>query len=209
MRTFYIFASGEYGPTPPTIGESFVIAADGGLEELEKNGRVPDLIVGDFDSYGGALPEGVPVIRHPVMKDDTDSALAVGEALRRGAERIFIYGGLGGRLDHSFANIQLLAGLARRGVEAYLVGERETVTAVCGGLSFGPEFWGRVSVFAYPMARVTETGLLYALDSRVLTDDTPMGVSNEFTGAPSAVTVHEGTAIVMWRTQDTLPEVLH
>ncbi len=202
MRTCYIFAAGEYGEAPE-LGEGFVIAADAGLAELDRMGRRPDLLVGDFDSYAGALPEGVPVVRHPVMKDDTDTALAVAEALRRGAERIVIYGALGGRLDHSLANIQLLVSLARRGVEGLLVGRRERAAAVTDGvLRFDASYRGRVSVFAWGgTAVVSETGLLYGLDRFPLPDDLPRGVSNEFTGADAAVTVHQGTAVVIWDNQ--------
>ncbi len=201
VRCFYVFGSGDYGDMKPEIKPgAFVIAADGGLSVLEELSVTPDLIVGDFDSYGGALPRGVEVIRHPVMKDETDMELAVRLALERGAERIVMYGGLGGRLDHTFANIQLLVMLSRRGVRAELAGPEWTVTAVTrGGLEFSPEYAGTVSVFAYGgRSVVSETGLLYGLDRYTLTDEKPMGVSNSFTGRTARVTVHEGTCVIMW-----------
>lgn len=210
MKTFTIFGSGEYGEELQAIDEGFVIAADGGLAELEKMGRRPDLIVGDFDSYNGELPDRVDIIQHPVMKDDTDMALAVGEALKRDAERIVIYGGLGGRLDHSLANLQLLAAISRQGAEGLLVGKNETVTAVTKGqLCFDAAFAGTVSVFAYGgVAEVSETGLLYGLDHFALRDDVPRGVSNEFTGREARVTVHSGTALILWQTQISRPLLL-
>ena len=201
MGTFCIFGSGEYGDTSPEIPDgAFVIAADGGLAVLEKLGRDPDLVVGDFDSYGGAVPEGVELIRHPVMKDATDMELAVTEALDRGAGEIVIYGGMGGRMDHTFANIQLLTMLARRGVASRLVGPRWTVTAIReGSIDFGPEHRGLISVFAYGGdAVVSETGLLYGLDRSILRDDKPLGVSNQFTGRLACVTIHSGLCVVMW-----------
>ncbi len=201
MNTFCIFGSGEYGDTLPDIPDgAFVIAADGGLAELYKLRRVPDLILGDFDSYDGALPEGVELLRHPVMKDATDMELAVREAIRRGAGEIVIYGGLGGRMDHTFANIQLLVMLARRDVPSRLVGPKWTVTAIGDkSVDFGPENRGLISVFAYGGdAVVSETGLLYGLDHHVLHDDKPLGVSNQFTGGPARVTVHSGLCVVMW-----------
>ncbi len=206
VNTFCIYGSGEYGEAAPeTVPGAFLIAADGGLDRLRARGLTPDLIVGDFDSYGGDFPEGVEIIRHPVMKDQTDMELAVREALRRGAEKLVMYGGLGGRLDHSFANIQLLAMLARRDVQCFLVGKNETVTALCRKKArFSPDFHGTVSVFAYGgTAVVTETGLLYRLDRAALTDEKPLGVSNEFTGGRAELVIHSGTAIAMWSAENS------
>lgn len=212
VKTAYLFGSGEYGEGAPALEPgALVIAADGGLARLNALGIRPGLIVGDFDSYRGALPAGVETVRRPVMKDETDMELAVRAALERGAGRIVLYGGLGGRLDHSFANLQLLAMLARRGAEGYLAGRAETVTAVCRRvLCFSPAWRGTVSVFAYGgAARVTETGLLYPLSNARLEDDRPLGVSNEFTGVPARVTVHEGTALIMWGTENPgFPQLL-
>lgn len=210
VKTFALFGSGEYGAGAPELpADAFVIAADGGLSFLASHGLTPHLIVGDFDSYGGALPKGVEIVRHPVMKDQTDMELAVYEALRRGAGRLFLYGGLGGRLDHTYANIQLLIMLARRGVEGFLVGKNETVTALCRRAArFSPDFSGTVSVFACGSAVVTETGLLYKLRRASLTEERPLGVSNEFTGAEAEITVHEGTAVLMWGAENrSLPRI--
>ena len=75
--------------------------------------------VGDFDSLG-QVPEGENIVRHPVMKDDTDMMLAVKLGLERGYTRFHIYGGMGGRTDHTIANIQTLAYIAGRGASAFL-----------------------------------------------------------------------------------------
>lgn len=82
-------------------------------------------------------PEDVEVVRHPVRKDDTDMMLAVQEGLARGCGRFLIYGGLGGRLDHTLANLHILAFLARKHIPAFLLGPDAAITAVCNGtLSF-------------------------------------------------------------------------
>ena len=211
VKTFALFGSGEYGADMPALpAGTFLIAADGGLAFLTSHGVTPHLIVGDFDSYGGPLPEGVEVIRHPVMKDQTDMELAVREALGRGAGRIFLYGGLGGRLDHTLANLQLLVMLARRGVEGYLKGKNETATALSRRAArFSPDFTGTVSVFACGAAVVTETGLLYKLRRAALTDERPLGVSNEFTGTEAEIAVHEGTALLLWGAENRgLPRII-
>ncbi len=179
---------------------ALVIAADAGLDHLEEQGIVPDLIVGDFDSLG-RVPEGKNVLRHPAEKDDTDMLLAVREGLKRGCRTFLLYGGLGGRLDHAYANLQVLVFLAERGAAGFLVGDGLAVTAVRNGaLAFGPERRGLVSVFCPDgEARgVDLEGLRYPLRDAVLTSGFPLGVSNQFTGKPARVSVRAGTLLVMW-----------
>ena len=173
--------------------EALVIAADGGLRHLEAQGLTADLIVGDFDSLG-RVPEGNNILRHPVEKDDTDMLLAVRTGLDRGYRIFVLYGGLGGRLDHTYANLQVLNFLASRGAAGRLLGEGGS--ALC----FGPEHRGVVSVFCPgPDAEgVCLEGLYYPLSNAVLTSGFPLGVSNQFTGRPARISVERGTLLVMW-----------
>ena len=41
-------------------------------------------------------------------------------------------------------------------------------------------------------------GLKYPLENATLTNDQPLGVSNEFTGMPAVVKVRTGTVIIIW-----------
>lgn len=179
---------------------ALVIAADGGLVHLERRGAAPDLIVGDFDSLG-RVPAGANVLRHPVEKDDTDMLLAIREGLARGCGRFLLYGGLGGRPDHAYANLQALVFLARRGGQGWLLGDGCAATAIRNGrLDFPPGRRGTVSVFCPDgeAKGVDLTGLLYPLRDAVLTSSFPLGVSNRFTGEAASVSVREGTLLVMW-----------
>ena len=180
---------------------AFVIAADQGLRHLETAGIAPDLIVGDFDSLG-AVPTGENVIRHPVEKDDTDMMLAVKTGLARGYRTFVLYGGMGGRLDHTYANFQTLTYLARHGAVGYLVGRDSAAAAVAdGALRFPAGLEGWIGVFCPDgEARgVDIDGLYYPLRDGTLTSGFPLGASNHFTGRAASVAVREGTLLVMWR----------
>lgn len=180
---------------------AFVIAADQGLRHLEAAGIAPDLIVGDFDSLG-AVPTGENVIRHPVEKDDTDMMLAVKTGLARGYRTFVLYGGMGGRLDHTYANFQTLTYLARHGAVGYLVGRDSAAAAVAdGALRFPAGLEGWIGVFCPDgEARgVDIDGLYYPLRDGTLTSGFPLGASNHFTGRAASVAVREGTLLVMWR----------
>lgn len=184
-----------------------VIAADAGLAHLERRGIAPDVIVGDFDSLD-YVPHGGNVIRHPVEKDDTDMMLAVKTGLERGCREFVLYGGLGGRLDHTYANLQTLVYLAQQGAAGYLVGGGMAASAVKNGsMRFSAQHRGTISVFCPgETARgVDLTGLYYPLRNADLTSGFPLGVSNQFTGEEAAVSVREGTLLVMW---EELPEAL-
>ncbi|MGI5985613.1 MAG: thiamine diphosphokinase [Oscillospiraceae bacterium] len=200
-RICCIVGAGDMSETRLIIPDgAYVIAADAGLEHLDRAGIVPDLIVGDFDSLG-KVPEGSNIIEHAPEKDDTDMMLAVKEALARGADTIIIYGGLGGRLDHVFANMQTLAFIANQGARGYLVGCGIVCTAIKNGtISFDADMRGVVSVFCLgDTARgVDLVGLKYPLSDHTMTCDMPLGVSNEFMGVPSLVSVRDGILTVMW-----------
>ena len=119
-----IFCAAEFdGLIQPVAPEDYLLAADGGLRHLQGLGRKPDLVLGDFDSLG-YTPTGAEV--HPVEKDDTDSMLAMKLGLEMGFRTFHIYGGTGGRQDHTFANYQALISLARQGFHGYLIGGRRT-----------------------------------------------------------------------------------
>ena len=196
----YIVGAGDYcdGFLPESC--DFVIAADNGYTELINRGITPDLVVGDFDSLVD-IPPHPHVIRSPVEKDDTDVMLAVREGMARGFEVYIINGGLGGRLDHSLANIQILMYIAKRGARGYLLGRNMCVTVIKdSSISFKSGATGLISVFCgYGRAEgVTLTGLKYPLSNAAVTCDFPIGVSNEFTGVPAVISVLSGVLIIMW-----------
>lgn len=81
---------------------------------MQKAGAKPNLIVGDFDSYSGNLPDDREVIKLNSHKDDTDLLHCIEVALSRGYDDFVILAATGGRFDHTFANISVLMYLAKR-----------------------------------------------------------------------------------------------
>ena len=125
-----------------------IIAADGGYDLLVKKEIVPDIIVGDFDSVITDLP-CQNVIKYPVEKDDTDTLLACKIGIEKNYNNFVIFGGVGGRIDHTFANVQSLLWVAKRGGRAFLIGSDVVMTVISNDkLSFSKERNGKISVFA-------------------------------------------------------------
>ena len=197
----YIVGAGERtGDTLIPVPGDLVIAADGGLEWLDNMGLAPDLVVGDFDSLGGP-PVGDHVVVLPQEKDDTDTMAAVRLAEAQGYRRFAVYGGTGGRFDHTLANLQLLTWLSRRGYENRLYAPDWVAAAVTdGALVFPAGGAGTVSVFCQGdrAQGVTLEGLKYPLHDAALTCEFALGVSNSFTGRPARVAVEKGTLLVVW-----------
>jgi len=203
----FIVGAGDYSNNFTPGQGDFVIVADAGYTELVTRGIVPDLVVGDFDSLGRA-PDHPNVLHSPAEKDDTDMMLAIKEALRRGFKKFIIDGGLGGRMDHTMANMQALVHIASSGAQGALLGRDMNVTAVVNGsVGFLPGASGIVSVFSAGSKAdgVTLKGLKYPLDNAQLSCDYPIGASNEFTGSQATISVSAGALIIMW---DGSPEIL-
>ncbi len=198
----YIFGAGEFhGPPPTPAPADFVIAADGGFVYAEQCGIVPDLIVGDFDSLSEPLSDGFGTVFLPQEKDDTDMVAALREGWQRGFRTFYIYGGTGGRLDHTLANIQCVADLAHRGGRGYLFDRDIVITAIRNSsVAFPSSAKGTVSVFAYSetVTGVYERGLKYPLFDATLVNTYPLGISNEFTDVPSSISVQDGTLIIIF-----------
>ena len=190
--------------------DDLLIAADGGLATVERMGLVPHLVIGDFDSLG-ARPNYPNTVVLPTVKDDTDMCAAIRLGRERGYTRFALYGGTGGRLAHTLANLQLLDGLAREDCRGFLVGDGTVATAVHGGaLDFPAYMSGYLSVFCTSgkAQGVTLSGLKYELDNETLTGSFPLGVSNEFVGVSACVEVAHGVLLTLWQADDITDELL-
>ena len=196
----YVVGAGEnYGlHFVPEAGDK-VIAVDGGFRFLEESGVAADAVVGDFDSLE-SVPQHPNVLKLSREKDDTDMRVAVREGIRAGYEYFHIYCGTGGRIEHTIANMQLLAELSLAGKQGFLFGRDYVMTAVTDkSMTFREGLSGYVSVFAHSERAkgVFLKGLKYELNDAILTNTYPLGVSNEFTGEKSSITVKKGTLLIV------------
>lgn len=179
--------------------QKVVIAADGGLRHTTALGITPDVVIGDMDSFREAdVPPGT--ILFPARKDDTDMMLAIKKGLAMGADEFFLFGGMGGRFDHTYANIQSLAYLLQFGRRGWLLDENHKICMLAeGSLTLSPEY-RYLSVFAYggTCSGITITGAEYNLENAILEPDFPLGVSNRHAaGETMQVSVQNGTLLII------------
>lgn len=189
--------------------EDFVIAVDGGLGYCGVLEVEPDLLIGDFDSVSEEeekavrlLEQEIPdrVIRLAREKDDTDMLAALKEGLARGYRQFHIYAGTGGRFDHTLANIQCLLYLKKRDAVGYLIDGMGMMLVICReAVHFRKNLEGTLSLFSLGEKAngVTISGMKYELENAVLTNDFPIGISNEFIGEEAMISVEEGELVCM------------
>lgn len=202
MSKCIIFAAGEIKdfskPLEIISKGDFVICADNGRRHAERLGIKPDIIIGDFDS---SVPvSGENVIRLPAEKDDTDTSAALKEGLSRGYKDFRIFGALGGRLDHTAANISLLSLLLDGGAHGTITGDdAEIIMIKNSSVSVKKNGYRYMSVFAYGgnAVGVTLEGVKYPLNDYTMQSSFPIGVSNEISGCEARVSVKDGRLLIM------------
>jgi len=183
----------------PAAGD-YIIAADSGYRHAVSAGIKPDLIIGDFDSLDFPPDASIKTVRSPVMKDDTDTFLAVKHALSLGYKNFLLLGATGGRLDHQTANIAACAFIAEQGGTCEMRDSANMVYAVKNGkISLHKKENWSVSVFSYTekSTGVTLSGLKYPLHNATLTNTFPVGVSNEFKDGTATIEVKDGVLLVI------------
>lgn len=179
--------------------DDFIVCADSGYTFARKAGLNPDLIIGDFDSLEEELPKDTEVVKLNTVKDDTDTEHCVMECIRRGYKDFLLLGSVGGRTDHTFANIAILSflseynyhGVARNnGEEIQILKEGTYNMDGKKGLTF--------SVFPYgcESVNVTYKGAQYPLDRYTLTYNVSRGISNVFSDENAEIVVNRGRAIL-------------
>lgn len=202
MKTCYIFSAVEMKNNfPKPDNGDLIIAADAGYLNVQKAGIRPDVIIGDFDSSEKPKTD-TPIETFPVLKDDTDTMLAIKYGFENGYSRFAIYGGIGGeRTDHTIANIQSLAYIADHGGRGFLVGEDETFTLIKNSsVTLQSEKGKTLSLFAYggTAEGISIKGAVYETDNLTLSPFFPLGVSNKFKEKSATVGVKNGCLLIKW-----------
>ena len=200
MGICYLVGAGDfYGQITKCDGD-IIIAADGGYDSLVRHGYIPDLLIGDFDSIGSELPEGVRTIPYPKEKDETDMFLAYGEGARLGYTEFVMLGATGGRLDHTYANLSLLLYAKERGHNVTVMDSHGIIFCLKDeAISLAGSTGATFSVFAIGSEAlgVSIKGAKYEAENVTLSPSFPLGVSNEFTDTDARISVKKGALLVI------------
>lgn len=181
-----------------------VLCADGGARHAADLGIVPQAVIGDMDSVKEELlvsleEKGSAIIRYPVAKDQTDTELALSYALGLSPSRIVIFAALGTRVDHSLANIFLMARAVPEGIDLRILDHRCEIMAVTGETSIMGEPGTTVSIlpFSPAVSGVTLEGFEYPLRDATMEMGTTRGISNRLLKPEGKIRVEKGRLLVI------------
>lgn len=194
--------------------EAYIVAADGGIEFFLKESEIePNEWIGDMDSTDSkrilvrdvknAFPNLVIKTCSPI-KDDTDMAIGLKILAEQNCKSCYIFGGVGGdRFDHTFANIALMYGYAKKHIDVKLVSNDSIIHVLNSegevvSLNYEKRDSGIISIFS--LTDKTEIvkieGLFYEYEGP-LYNYKALGVSNEFCGKPARLTVKDGAILII------------
>lgn len=205
-----ILANGVLHKTPLLLQTAkdadLVIAADGGAKHCKVLGRLPDTLIGDFDSIPQELlnkykTHEVEILRHPTRKNATDLELAIDHAFQKGATHIYFAGMLGGRWDMSLSNIFLLAHHKYEKIRLSIL-SNDCVLHVLhpGKQTFTTNIGQQVSLI--PLKEdcqdITLTGFEYPLNRYTISFGSTRGLSNVTSSTTAQVQHSKGILLLLF-----------
>lgn len=178
-----------------------IIAVDGGFNYCSLLNLEVDILIGDMDSLE-SIPENINKYIYNKEKDETDTYLAVQYGIKQGFEEFVLYGCLGGRLEHTIANIQIIADLCKKGIKIKIVDENTKIYML--NKNEAKEIEGLknkyISIFSYSeKSTISLKGLKYNVLCKDITNDYPLGIDNETIGGNGNIYVHDGLVLVIER----------
>lgn len=184
-----------------------VIAADHGLLTVKELGIHPDIIVGDFDSIDPAVlipyekDQTTKIFKFRPEKDDTDTEIAIKQAIQANSTETAILGGTGSRIDHMISNIQLLLQFLPEDRKAYLIDKNNKIYLTRKNIVLSKKEMYGPYISLLPMSEevqnVTLKGFKYPLCRHRLVQGGSIGISNEILEDTAEITFSEGTLLVI------------
>ncbi len=178
----------------------YIICADSGYDIAIKAKILPDLLIGDFDSII-SVPDNMSIITLPIEKDVTDSVAAYNEGVRLGFKSFVLFGGTGGRFEHTLANISLMANASISKFYFEIIDNKHIFRSITNSsIKIEKKDNQQISVFAYGNKAfgVTETGFHYPLNNYILDPfNGALGTSNDIIDDYGEIIVKDGTLIII------------
>lgn len=207
-----IVAGGPEGLLPDLSeysGENIIwVGVDRGVFILLERKIKPSIAFGDFDSVTKAELEIIEqhveqMKRFKPEKDETDMELALNWALEQEPTEIKIFGATGGRLDHLFANVQLLFKPLSEGKKAdILLMDRQNSLFLRAPGTYQIEKCPKKKYISFipqtlSVKGITLDGFKYPLNNRHISIGSTLCISNELINDYGTFSFSEGILLVI------------
>ena len=184
--------------------DDVIICADGGVKHLINLDLTASYFLGDFDSCDfdkikcDIHLKDAQILRYNCEKNETDTEIALDLAIEKNFKKIVVLGGIGTRIDHTFANIMLMKKALKNNVDLLMLNEKNEIRLIDKSISLDPVKNSYLSVIA--LEKTTNLSLQnvkYTLDNFTLSSDTSLGISNEFTDEKAVIYFDKGLLLVI------------
>ena len=180
-----------------------IIAVDKGLESLDTISKVPDYIVGDFDSIDTEILKKYKTTKTKKLnpeKDYTDTHSALNLAIELNSTHITIIGAIGTRIDHTIANIHILKEAIDKNIKAKIINERNEIQLINKKIKIiKDDTYKYISIIPLTteVKGITIKGMKYPLENYTLSIGNSLGVSNEQIEREAEIDIKQGILIIM------------
>lgn len=177
-----------------------ILAADGAANRLIEMGILPDVVIGDLDSfdkekYASAL-EGRELI-HIADQNSNDFEKCLEYAISKKWTKIMLLGVAGGRLEHTIANWSVIKKYSQRVNLLVFENARYSLVLSSGEYTLKAKQRETISLVPHPHCNIKTRGLKWDLNNEVLAIGVREGHANIAEQEEINLHINEGEVMVV------------
>ena len=179
------------------------IAVDSGIEFYYRYKKLPEMVLGDFDSISKdgkefISDERIETSSFPPEKDYTDLELGIEYLAEKGCRKIVILGAVGDRIDHSLANLFMMVRFYKKGIDLILKNNLMKIQVVEEEIEIQKDYkFLSVVPVSQEGIEITLEGFYYPLKNHPVEMGSTLAVSNFLTGERGRIKISKGTGFVI------------
>lgn len=173
------------------------IAADGGGNLAHSFESLPDIVIGDLDSYDQPDTYSYEIVFDP-DQESNDLEKALNRALKEGSKNVVVLGATGQRLDQTLKNLSVLKQFNNKFESLMYRDNYGDTSLVPKSYSKELEIGTHVSLFPLSgkVTGIVTEGLKYPLNNEKLKNGVRDGSSNEVVSSPIKISYDTGDLII-------------
>lgn len=175
----------------------YFIAADGGANIAREFESVPDLVIGDLDSFVKQEADDFELVFDP-DQETNDLEKALSRAVAEGSQNVIVLGATGKRIDQTLKNLSVLKQFNDK-FESLIFRDNHLDTFLLPN-SFSKELEPGIQISLFPLSGevtgIHTEGLKYPLKNEQLINGVRDGSSNEVVSSPVEISHKEGDLLM-------------